>query len=537
MADSQDIAARLVPDLMRELGLSREQALGLVGNLAHESMGFKDLTENGVRGRGGYGYAQWTGDRRTKFENYAKAQGLKPSSYEANLGFIVKELKGSEKAALNKIKSASSADQAASVAMKAYFRPGKPQLTSRQDWTNQFAASLPNSALAAINAVAPTPMPSRPVALGYTQNTGTPAPKGSYTLDPPAMPLNVPLPPRASQWQETGGPVMRGDVPMPRPRPAPPAPARGVGTSYLAPPTKVATYKVDMNGNPIIPQAREPLPSERVVPAAVPRLMAQANAAAAQAPKMPAPTVRPPVLTAAQRSALASTGSTAPPVAPVPRTKPTFPVAMAQNGTYTPAPPPVNLLAKADQSRLPTGTYDPGGDAIMAALYPRPATPPAVSAINAATAPSLPRMPSPAMSAARLPTVPVRSAPVPAARVPLTQFNTVNPMTQIVPAVQARAGQGLIGRLFNMATAGVVPQANTSRSSGFSLLSGGGRATGDQLASMQAAASLAQDPALAAALASGAKGYVPSNPNDTGVLGPGALMPTVALNGNPIRNR
>lgn len=70
-----------------------------------------------------------------------------------------------------------------------------------------------------------------------------------------------------------------------------------------------------------------------------------------------------------------------------------------------------------------------------------------------------------------------------------------------------------------------------------SLLAGGGRATGDQLASMQAAASLAQDPALAAALASGAKGYVPTNPDATGVLGSGALMPTVAMNGNPIRNR
>lgn len=70
-----------------------------------------------------------------------------------------------------------------------------------------------------------------------------------------------------------------------------------------------------------------------------------------------------------------------------------------------------------------------------------------------------------------------------------------------------------------------------------SLLSGGGRATGDQLASMQAAASLAQDPALAEALAAGRKGYVPTNPDATGVLGSGALMPTVAMNGNPIRNR
>lgn len=332
----------------------------------------------------------------------------------------------------------------------------------------------PNSALAAINAAAPTPMPSRPAALGYTQNTATPSLPAPRSYAPPGMKalsegnaafgvLPFDKRPDPSTYAPGLGIDLKArDLNPPIVPRVPAPPARGVGTSYLAPATKVSTYKVDNLGNPIISGAREPLPSERVIPSAVPKLMQQANAAAAVAPKMAQPVVMPPVLTAAQRSALASTGSTTPSVAPVPRTRPTFPVAVAQNGTYTPAPAPVNLLAKADQSRLPTGTYDPGGDAIMAALYPRSATPPAVSAINAATAPRLPRMPTAAMSAARLPTVPVRTAPVPAARVPLTQFNTVNPMTQIVPAVQARAGQGLIGRIFNMATAGNVPQANTA---------------------------------------------------------------------------
>ena len=45
-----------------------------------------------------------------------------------------------------------------------------------------------NSALSAINAVAPTPMPSRPVALTYAQNTGTPAPAApSVPAVPPKM--------------------------------------------------------------------------------------------------------------------------------------------------------------------------------------------------------------------------------------------------------------------------------------------------------------------------------------------------------------
>jgi hypothetical protein len=60
---------------------------------------------------------------------------------------------------------------------------------------------------------------------------------------------------------------------------------------------------------------------------------------------------------------------------------------------------------------------------------------------------------------------PVRSAPIPAARIPLSRTRTVNPVSQIVPAVQSRAGQTLFGRLFNMATSGVVPQANTVQAS------------------------------------------------------------------------
>jgi hypothetical protein len=160
MADTSKTATRLVNDLMKELDLTREQALGLVGNLAHESAGFKDLTENGVGGKGGYGYAQWTGSRRKEFESFAKKEGLKPSSYEANLGFMVKELRGKESGALRRIRQAETADQAASVAMKSYFRPGTPHLDSRKDWTNQFASSIPNSALSAIEGVAPS-LPTR----------------------------------------------------------------------------------------------------------------------------------------------------------------------------------------------------------------------------------------------------------------------------------------------------------------------------------------------------------------------------------------
>jgi hypothetical protein len=128
----------------------------------------------------------------------------------------------------------------------------------------------PNSALSAINAAAPQPMPSRPTALAYAPSASVPRPpSGSYTLPPPALDLNPPLPPRASNWQETGGPPMRGDIPMPRPRPTPPAPARGVGTSYLAPATKVSTLRIDPLTNKVIPSApltRTPVTAQAPAP-------------------------------------------------------------------------------------------------------------------------------------------------------------------------------------------------------------------------------------------------------------------------------
>lgn len=199
--------------------------------------------------------------------------------------------------------------------------------------------------------------------------------------------------------------------------------------------------------------------------------------------------------------------------------------------------PTAPALTSAQRSALAsTGDYVPkplpsiSGDDITAALYPRPSVmPPAVSA------PRMPMNPTAAMTAARMrPTLPLPTVAPPTiaarapARIPLSSMRTVNPMSQVVPRVQSRIGQGLLGSLFNAATAAHVPMAGGNS---------GGIATGSQLAAMQAAAATAQDPALAAALAAGRKSYVPTNGDPTGVLGSGALMPTVAMNGNPIRNR
>jgi len=91
--NSNQKAANLVLKLQRDLGLSKIQAAAIAGNFAHESGNFQSLQEiKPVAGRGGYGWAQWTGPRRRNFENWVASQGLNPSSDEANYGFFLHEI-------------------------------------------------------------------------------------------------------------------------------------------------------------------------------------------------------------------------------------------------------------------------------------------------------------------------------------------------------------------------------------------------------------------------------------------------------------
>jgi hypothetical protein len=89
----ENLAPRVITDLMRELGVTAAQAAGIVGNLAAES-GLLAIQEgHPLAGRGGFGWAQWTGPRRVAFEAWCIAHNLNKESYEANFGYLVQELK------------------------------------------------------------------------------------------------------------------------------------------------------------------------------------------------------------------------------------------------------------------------------------------------------------------------------------------------------------------------------------------------------------------------------------------------------------
>ena len=105
----------------------RYHAAGILGNIGHECRGFLSLQEiRPIRGgRGGWGWCQWTNDRRQEFEQWANERNLNLSSDEANYGFLLHELQGSQKASLRSLKQAPTVDAATTLFMHAFEKPAE----------------------------------------------------------------------------------------------------------------------------------------------------------------------------------------------------------------------------------------------------------------------------------------------------------------------------------------------------------------------------------------------------------------------------
>ena len=117
----------LTRQLAQLFGLQLFQAAGFVGNPGYESGGFKTLQEiaPAVEGsRGGYGWPQWTGPRRRAFEAWAAAHDLKPSSDEANYGFMVEELRRGYPVMLNRLRETKTIEDAVFLVGRIYEAPG-----------------------------------------------------------------------------------------------------------------------------------------------------------------------------------------------------------------------------------------------------------------------------------------------------------------------------------------------------------------------------------------------------------------------------
>lgn len=122
----------VVRALSRDLAITPEQAAGIVGNLGFESAGFTTLQEiQPIGGRGGYGWAQWTGPRRRAFEAWAEANDLDDvSSDEANYGYLCYELRGAYKSTIAALRKCNTVDAATWSVGQTYERPGGTTATN-----------------------------------------------------------------------------------------------------------------------------------------------------------------------------------------------------------------------------------------------------------------------------------------------------------------------------------------------------------------------------------------------------------------------
>ena len=147
-------ATSVVSRLMKDYGLTRTQAVGAAGVMGYESGNFQTMQEVGqAPGHGGWGWAQWTGPRRTAFMNWARDHKLEPSSDAANYGFLQHELATNYSHVIPIMKRQNSVDSAA-YAWERYFEgmteggPGVPAFAAHQARARAYDKIVPQDPLA-----------------------------------------------------------------------------------------------------------------------------------------------------------------------------------------------------------------------------------------------------------------------------------------------------------------------------------------------------------------------------------------------------
>jgi hypothetical protein len=112
-------------NLMRDLGLTEDQAAGVLGNIGWECGGFRTLQEQNpvMGGRGGLGWCQWTASRRTNFERFLQERNADFRDDDANYNFLLSELQGPQKDSVRALRQANNVDTATRGFMNIFERP------------------------------------------------------------------------------------------------------------------------------------------------------------------------------------------------------------------------------------------------------------------------------------------------------------------------------------------------------------------------------------------------------------------------------
>lgn len=117
--DSTGLAPTVI-DYFVKKGWTREQAAGIAANLQQESQFSTSAVGDGGRA---YGVAQWHPDRQANFKGWA-GKDIKGSTLEDQLGFVHYEMtQGKERAAGDRLRNATSAEDAGAIVSRYYERP------------------------------------------------------------------------------------------------------------------------------------------------------------------------------------------------------------------------------------------------------------------------------------------------------------------------------------------------------------------------------------------------------------------------------
>lgn len=148
-SDGKTRRVNLAKALMKDFGLTAEQASGVVGNFMRESGGDflpPDVNEGGHKGppafSGGYGWAQWTGPRQRAFIDYAVQNGFMPSAGvnandAANYAWLKYELTNTEKNTIPELKKATTPEDAADAWERAFERAQVKASAEREQGARQ----------------------------------------------------------------------------------------------------------------------------------------------------------------------------------------------------------------------------------------------------------------------------------------------------------------------------------------------------------------------------------------------------------------
>jgi hypothetical protein len=140
------LAPGIMSRLMAEFPIQPYQAAAILGNVGYESNGLRVMQEvlrPGSRGPGGLGWAQWSGDRRTKFIAYCNAHGVETSSNAGNLGYLLDELHNSRHNSIDALLIATDLNDAVKKFEAKFEAAGVKRYDRRLRWAtlaiNQFS--------------------------------------------------------------------------------------------------------------------------------------------------------------------------------------------------------------------------------------------------------------------------------------------------------------------------------------------------------------------------------------------------------------